>query len=288
MSEPSFKNACDYHIVQPSSLATFAQTATAALSADCRACSVECSLQRFGKADRAECLQSCDPSPVKVGEGATDGAQYPDPLSGSQFDDIRDTYIPRVTALTCPSSSCSDGTSETEASCTAAGAVWTAVNDNDGRFAGSVKCRPFTEKMQKDVLAAAASAVDGCGVMKGRGFSCDLDCDILERDECMGESSQFCKWTIPQGGSPDDGYCSTRTMESAKAINMCSTAEEDACAEGSAMLVNTEGEACTVSGKGGDKGGVYGFDDKSLFRCIADQTTQLVRLNACPNNEPFC
>lgn len=290
MSEPTFKNACDYHIAQPSSLSTSAHAAAAKRSASCRACSIECSLQNFGKADRAECLKSCDPSPVEAGSGATNGAQYPDPLAGSQFDDIRDTYIPRVTALTCPSSSCSDGTSTTEAECSSNMALWTVVNNNDGRFAGSVRCRPFTDAMRDEVLAAASeSAMDGCGAMKSRGFKCDLDCDTLDYDACNGASNQFCKWTIPEGGNPDEGSCSTRTAESARAINMCSTGD-DACAEGSAMLNNTEGEPCTIFGSSADRdeAGVYGFDDKGLFRCIAADAAGLVRLNACPNNEPFC
>ena len=284
MSEPTFKNACDYHIAQPSSLATSSEAAAAKRSASCRACSIECSLQQFGNADRTECLQSCDPSPVTPGKGATDGAQYPDPLKGDEFDQIRDTYVPRVTALTCPSSSCSNGTSESKETCEATGAVWTVINDNDGRFAGSVKCRPFTDAMRDEVLAAAtASAMDGCGAMKSRGFSCDLDCSLLDEDKCVGASNQFCKWNIPEEGG--QGFCSTRTVESSRAINMCSTGD-DACADGSAMLSNTAGQPCTILGSNPDKDeqGVYGFDDKGIFRCIAAS----VQLNACPDGTPFC
>ena len=194
---PSFKNACDYHLEVPTSLSTSQHAAAAKRSASCRACSIECSLQRFGKADRAECLRSCDPSPVAAGEGTTVGAQYPDPLSDAKFNEIRDTYLPAVTALECPSSSCSDGTSETKEACDAAGAEWTAVNSNGGKFAGSIQCRPFTDAHKKEVLAAAtASATDGCGAMQGRGFRCDLDCTkITDVDKCIGEHSNFCKWT---------------------------------------------------------------------------------------------
>lgn len=392
MSEPTFKNACDYHIAQPSSLATSSEAAAAKRSASCRACSIECSLQKFGKADRAECLQSCDPSPVAPGQGATDGAQYPDPLLDEKFDEIRDTYVPRVTALTCPSSSCSDGVSESKEACDAANAVWTAIDDNNGKFAGSVKCRPFTDAIRDEVLAAATeSAMDGCGAMKSRGFSCDLDCDSLDYDQCLGESDSFCKWTgdgtcniqaklngkiitdqamcnsenhtwkirssqqacmkmrcssgldehptqqdceadgfewkLLPGDITDEaqctaaghqwrtltsgfcmeredttmtenqcrankhiwmlenGRCTTRTAESSRAINMCSTGD-DACADGSAMLSNTAGQPCTILGSNpeNDKDGVYGFDEKGIFRCIAAPA----RLNACPDGTPFC
>ena len=180
-----FTNACDYHIPAPTGLSTYANSLQARYIASCKACNTECGLQQFDRASRAECLMSCDPSPMVPGaewpaEGGT--INYPDPIT-HLAEDVRTTYLPDLTALTCPE----------------------GVEDNDGKFAGSIKCRPFTAQLQKDVLAAAtANAQNACDATRNQtGFRCDMnDCKDYELDACNEE--RLCNW-VPEYKKNNDG-----------------------------------------------------------------------------------
>jgi len=112
---------------------------------------------------------------MTAGEAQNPGSvNYPDPIL-DMVEDVRNIYLPEMTALTCPE----------------------GVNTNGGKFAGSIKCRPFTKTLQDEALAAAAaSAQNACDAVRSQmNFRCDMsDCSsIKDVDGCA--STKLCSWT---------------------------------------------------------------------------------------------
>ena len=222
---PQFTNACDYHIPAPTGLSTLEQSLQARHIASCKACNTECALQSFDRASRAECLMSCDPSPMTPGQTEQPGSvNYPDPIL-DLAEDVRNNYLPEMTALTCPE----------------------GVDTNGGKFAGSIQCRPFTETLQKEALAAAAaSAQNACDAVRNQmNFRCDMaDCASLSDEDCT--AARLCTFTAATGDKPSS--CAWNTQLTTNAINAC-MGNSNECKTGNSVFDSFSGLACDVYGK---------------------------------------
>ena len=274
---PKFANACDYHIPAPTGLSTYDQSRQARYIASCKACNTECALQSFDRASRVECLMSCDPSPMTPGATEQPGSvNYPDPIADLS-EDVRDAYLPEMTALVCPE----------------------GVETNDGKFAKSIKCRPFTETLQQEAMAAAAvSAQNACDAVRGQsGFRCDMsDCQTLSDGDCR--AARLCTFTPADGSTP--ASCAWNTLATASAINAC-MGNSNECKNGNTVFDGFNGLACetygkavedvTYGGKDYAKGQLRPFPgqyavENGQFLCkkLGDEETARTQVPAQPNN----
>ena len=245
---PQFTNACDYHIPAPTGLSTYDQSRQARYIASCKACNTECALQSFDRASRAECLMSCDPSPMTPGATEQPGSvNYPDPIA-DLANDVREAYLPEMTALVCPE----------------------GVETNDGKFAKSIKCRPFTEALQEEAMAAAAaSAQNACDAVRNQsGFRCDMaDCQTLSDDDCR--ASRLCSYTPAEGSNP--ASCAWNTLSTASALNAC-MGNSNECKTGNSVFDGFNGLACETYGKALEDTSYNGKDyQKGQMRPFAGQ-----------------